>query len=111
MVPNVAVRGRDLESFEDTPLEYVRGDLLLTEIATPRQAAGDVIKALVSSGLESDTTQIVSQWVEQGLEVYSQRKASEDGWKSKDSAIYLFESVATRGGTSTVCRWYSILTN
>ncbi|TFY78460.1 hypothetical protein EWM64_g5554 [Hericium alpestre] len=99
VVPNVAFREHDLEAFEDTPIEYVRGDLLLTEITTPRQAAGDVIKALVGSGLEVETTEIVSQWIKKGLDDFAARKGAEDGWKSKDSAIYLFESAAIRGGT------------
>ncbi|TFY54539.1 hypothetical protein EVG20_g9663 [Dentipellis fragilis] len=101
VVPNVGFRQQDLEAFEDSPLEYIRGDLLLTEIATPRQAAGDVIKALVASGLEVVTTEIVGEWIKKGLDTYSAQKGGGDSWKSKDSAIYLFESAATRGGTTS----------
>ena len=101
VVPNVALREHELEAFEDAPLEFIRGDMLITEIATPRQAAGDVIKALVSSGFEADTTAVVNEWIVRGLEAYGKSKASEDGWKNKDSAIYLFESLATLGGTTS----------
>ncbi|KAI0321195.1 Cse1-domain-containing protein [Amylostereum chailletii] len=101
VVPNVGVREQDLEAFEDSPLEFVRGDMLVTEISTPRQAAGDVIKALVSSGFEQDTTDILNEWILRGLETYAKHKTSDEGWKSKDTAIYLFESLATRGGTTS----------
>ncbi|KAI0055486.1 Cse1-domain-containing protein [Artomyces pyxidatus] len=100
VVPNVAIREHDLESFEDTPLEFVRGDLLISDIATPRQAAGDVIKALVSSGFEADATAVVLEWVARGLESYA--TSGPTGWKSKDSAVYLFEAVASLGSTTTL---------
>ncbi|THH15070.1 hypothetical protein EW146_g5342 [Bondarzewia mesenterica] len=54
VVPNVGLREHDLEIFEDSPLEFIRGDLA----------------------------------------------ASDEGWKSKDSAIYLFENVAIRTATT-----------
>jgi exportin-2 (importin alpha re-exporter) len=102
VVPNVTMRTHELEMLEDTPLEFVRSDIAITEISTPRQAAGDVIKALVASNFEADTTAVVQEWINRGLEAYSKAKSTEEGWKSKDSAIYLFESVASRGGTTAL---------
>ena len=70
------------------------------EITTPRQAAGDVIKALGSSGFGTETTEVVGEWIQRGLQDYSARKGSDDAWKNKDSAIYLFENVAIRTTTT-----------
>jgi Cse1 len=102
VVPNLAPRTRDIEAFEDTPLEYVRGELQVSDVSTPRQAAADVVKALVGVGLESEiaTTTIASEWISRALAEAAQ--GGEDSWKSKDAAIYFFEAVATRSGTLMV---------
>jgi|SRR6266850_4765386 len=102
VVPNFALRTRDVEAFEDTPLEYVRGELQVSEISTPRQAAADVVKALSGVGPESEiaATTIVFEWISRALAEASQ--GGEYGWKSKDAAVHLFEAVATRSGTLAV---------
>lgn len=102
MVPNLPLRTRDIEAFEDTPLEYVRGELQISEISTPRQAAADVVKALAGVGPESEvvTTTLASEWIARALVEAAQ--TGEYGWKSKDAAVYLFEAVATRSGTLAV---------
>ncbi|TDL23186.1 Cse1-domain-containing protein [Rickenella mellea] len=112
VVPNVGLREHEIEQFEDDPLEYIRLDLSLTssstsaggltaEGTTRRQAAADVLRALVSSGFEADTTELVGAWINQGLQQYTSAVAtrSEDAWKSKDVAVYLLTAVATRGAT------------
>ena len=104
VVPNLALRTRDVEAFEDTPIEYVRGELQVSEVATPRQAAADVVKALggVGPDSESATTAIALEWIGRALAEASAAGGSEDAWKSKDAAVYLFEAVATRSGTLAV---------
>ena len=115
VVPNVALREHDVEQFEDDPLEYVRLDLSLPsssgglglgshDAVTRRQAAADVLRALVSSGLEAETTEVARFWIEQGLESYAKHRASEEGWKYKDTAVYLLTAVASRGSTAQVRR-------
>jgi len=102
VVPNLPLRARDVEAFEDTPLEYVRGELQISEISTPRQAAADVVKALAGVGPESEVvvTTLVFEWISRALVEATQ--VGEYGWKSKDAAVYLFEAVATRSGTLAV---------
>jgi exportin-2 (importin alpha re-exporter) len=102
VVPNLALRTRDIEAFEDAPLEYVRGELQISEISTPRQAAADVVKALSGVSPESEiaTTTIVSEWISRALD--DAARGGEYGWKSKDAAVYLFEAIATRSGTLAV---------
>ncbi|GLB42771.1 putative importin alpha re-exporter [Lyophyllum shimeji] len=103
VVPNVALREHDVEQFEDDPLEWIRLDLALplagaADTATRRQAAADVLQALVGSGYEAETTEIVGAWIGTGLAEYS--KDREGMWRSKDSAVYLLTALATRGATS-----------
>jgi exportin-2 (importin alpha re-exporter) len=69
---------------------------------TRRQAAADLLRALVSSGLEAETTEVAGAWINQGLQDYNNNRTKEDSWKSKDTAIYLLTAVATRGSTSQV---------
>ena len=89
VVPNVGLRGKscvitwalsdvcggtdhEIEQFEDDPLEFIRQDLALpsmggVDASTRRQAAADVIRALVASGMEADTTQVSVQALVQPL--------------------------------------------
>ncbi|KAF8635563.1 hypothetical protein AX15_000213 [Amanita polypyramis BW_CC] len=108
VLPNVNLRAHELELFEDDPLEYIRLDLSLplsgsggggVDITTRRQAAADILQALVGSGYEADTTEIVGEWINQGLQIYNKDKSADESWKAKDSAIYLLNAVATRGAT------------
>ena len=71
-----------------------------TDLATRRQAAADVLQALVGSGYEAEATDIVGAWINKGLKEYSDNK--EENWKAKDSAVYLLTAVATRGSTAQV---------
>lgn len=104
VIPNVGLRESDVEQFEDDPLEFVRLDVAVastgTDLATRRHAAADVLQALVSSGYEAETTDIVGTWINRGLSDYASNKAA--NWKSKDSAIYLLTALATRGSTAQV---------
>jgi exportin-2 (importin alpha re-exporter) len=97
----------EMEQFEDDPLEFIRLDLALPsmgmgvpEIATRRQAAADVLQALVNSGYEAEATEIVGDWIGTGLQEYNANPSQ--NWKAKDSAIYLLTAVATRGLTTQV---------
>jgi exportin-2 (importin alpha re-exporter) len=103
-VPNVALRDHDIEQFEDDPLEFIRLDLTLssvgTDLATRRQAAADVLQALVGAGSEAETTEVAGSWIGSGLAQYEADTAG--NWKAKDSAVYLLTAVATRGSTSQV---------
>jgi exportin-2 (importin alpha re-exporter) len=81
---HVSYPDHDVEQFEDDPLEFIRADLSLpststgmasfsasgsADATTRRQAAADLVRALVSSGYETRTTEIVYTWVNLGLQV------------------------------------------
>lgn len=102
----------DIEQFEDDPLEFIRLDLSIpstsagtiggtsNEAVTRRQAAADVLKALVASGLEEGTTKIVGSLIQKWLEMYSSNPG--ENWRLKDVAVYLLGAIATRGSTVAV---------
>ena len=104
IISNVTLREHDIEQFEDDPLEFIRLDLSIsasgTDLATRRQAAADVLQALVGSGYEAEATEIVGAWISSGLAEYGSNK--KENWKAKDSAVYLLTAVATRGSTTQV---------
>jgi exportin-2 (importin alpha re-exporter) len=91
VVPNLALRPHDAEAFEDTPLEYVRAELQVSEVASLRQAAADVVKTLCGVGpdCESATTGVALEWIRRVL-------------AEADAAVYLFEAVAMCSGTLAV---------
>ena len=92
-----------MSQFEDDTLEFIRLDLALPsdgEASTRRQAAADVLQALVWSGYRTETTEIVETWIQTGLEAYG--RDAEANWTAKDSAVYLLGAIATEASTSQV---------
>ncbi|KIJ59904.1 hypothetical protein HYDPIDRAFT_99775 [Hydnomerulius pinastri MD-312] len=104
VVPNVHLRTHELEQFEDDPLEFIRLDLSLpsggagADASTRRQAAADVLQALVGSGYQTETTEIVGSWINEGLGEYGRNPA--ENWKAKDTAVYLLGAIATEASTT-----------
>ncbi|CAK5267603.1 unnamed protein product [Mycena citricolor] len=116
VVRNVMFRQSDEEMFEDDPMEFIRSSLsdsTSTSTAglasggadgrTRRQAAADVLKALVASGFEREATSEVGNWIQMGLQQYNAASPEDrktEAWKAKDASIYLMMAVATRGSTA-----------
>nr|ASF90178.1 hypothetical protein SPAR07607 [Bartheletia paradoxa] len=100
ILPNMAIREHEEEMFEDDPAEYIRRDLeASTESDTRRLAATEFTRALMEN-FETAVTAIVGRYIEQYLQQYAADKSV--NWKSKDTAIYLLTSIASRGSTSAV---------
>ncbi|EIW74080.1 importin alpha re-exporter [Coniophora puteana RWD-64-598 SS2] len=120
VLPNAALRTHEVELLEDDPLEYVRRDLASVpgvQIAslgigggvgaggsgaaasegTRRQAAADVLQALVSAGFGTETTSVVGRFVTEGLAAYAGNPA--ERWQAKNSAVFLFGAVAVGSGS------------
>ncbi|WWC86346.1 uncharacterized protein L201_001219 [Kwoniella dendrophila CBS 6074] len=97
ILPNMAIRQHEEEMFEDDPMEYIRRDLEpSTESDTRRQAATEFTRALMEL-FEKEVTDIIKSYITTLLSQYSQNPA--ENWKSKDTAIYLLTSIASRGST------------
>ncbi|KOS18488.1 Importin alpha re-exporter [Escovopsis weberi] len=93
ILPNVALRESDVEMFEDEPIEYIRRDLEGSDSDSRRRSATDFLRSLQEK-FEAPVTSSVSRYINHYL---SQGK---DDWKAKDTAVYLFLSIAAKGAVT-----------
>lgn len=105
VLPNISLRESDVELFEDEPIEYIRRDLEGSDSGARRTAATDFLRALMEQ-FETMTTQVVTKYINHYLAESAKNPAQ--NWKEKDTAVFLFSSIAakgtltaTRGVTST----------
>ena len=94
ILPNLSLRDSDIEMFEDEPIEFIRRDLEESDSETRRRAATDFLRKLVEK-FETPVTTVVSTYVKQYLNIYTQNPKA--NWRSKDTAVYLFCSIAAKG--------------
>lgn len=61
----------EVEQFEDDPLEYIRRDLSLSTEGggSRRHAASELIRALISIGLDAPVTRLIEQYIGAALQV------------------------------------------
>ncbi|GAA5999813.1 hypothetical protein JCM10207_005923 [Rhodosporidiobolus poonsookiae] len=97
VLPNMTLRTFEEDLFEEDPAEYVRRDLESASSETRRQAASDFTKALMEQ-FETQVTGIVTNYIGAYLQQYAASPTT--AWKSKDTAIFLLTSIASRGSTA-----------
>ncbi|KAK7535633.1 CAS/CSE protein [Phyllosticta citricarpa] len=97
VLPNVSLRDSDVEMFEDEPIEYIRRDLEGSDSDTRRRAATDFLRQLIQQ-FEDLVTGVVNKYIDAYLQNYSANP--KDNWKSKDTAVYLFSSIAAKGAST-----------
>ncbi|KKA27869.1 hypothetical protein TD95_003231 [Thielaviopsis punctulata] len=90
ILPNLALRESDMEMFEDEPIEFIRRDLEGSDTDSRRRSATDFLKKLMES-FEDLVTSVVSRYIAHYLE------QGKTDWKAKDTAIYLYISIASKG--------------
>lgn len=96
IIPNIQFRESDSELFEDNPEEYIRRDIEGSDIETRRRAACDLVRIL-SKSFEAEIMKIFGAYIQAMLEDYASNPTLK--WHSKDSAIYLITSSASKGQT------------
>ncbi|KZP12491.1 hypothetical protein FIBSPDRAFT_961330 [Athelia psychrophila] len=108
-VPNVGLREAEMKQFKHTPLECIRLDLALAgagasaDVTAWHRVGAAMLQALVRSGYDGEATEIVGNWIGEGLAAYQGAKGNAgDGWKTKGSLVYLMTAVATRGKTASL---------
>ena len=94
ILPNLTLRDSDIELFEDEPIEFIRRDLEGSDSDTRRRAATDFLQQLLTQ-FPKMVTEIVLRYVNHYLSDYS--KDPDANWKSKDTAVYLYSSIAAKG--------------
>lgn len=98
ILPNLTLRDVDIELFEDEPIEYIRRDLEGSDSDTRRRAATDFLRQLLSQ-FEKIVAKTVFRYIDHYLSEYSQNPKA--NWKSKDTAIYLYSSIAAKGAVTS----------
>ena len=94
ILPNMTLRDSDMELFEDEPIEFIRRDLEGSDSDTRRRAATDFLRQLMAK-FESLISTVVLRYVDHYMTDYSKDPSA--NWKSKDTAIYLYSSIAAKG--------------
>ncbi|KAF3925560.1 Exportin-2 [Orbilia brochopaga] len=94
VIPNMTLRTSDEELFEDDPIEFIRRDLEGSDSDTRRRAANDFLRQLMEQ-FEGKVTEVTTRHIENFLQNYNQNP--KQNWKSKDTALYLFTSIAVKG--------------
>lgn len=98
ILPNLSLRESDIELFEDEPIEFIRRDLEGSDSDTRRRAATDFLRQLMEQ-FEQLVSSVVTRYIQHYLQGYSSNPG--ENWKSKDTAVYLFSSIAAKGSTTT----------
>ncbi|XP_076244499.1 chromosome segregation 1 [Calliopsis andreniformis] len=96
IIPNMEFRESDNELFEDNPEEYIRRDIEGSDVDTRRRAACDLVKVL-SKSFETKIMEIFGAYIQVMLQNYADKPT--ENWRSKDAAIYLVTSSASKGQT------------
>ena len=97
VLPNLALRDSDMELFEDEPIEFIRRDLEGSDNDTRRRAATDFLRGLMKQ-LEKLVTTVVFRYINHYLLEYASNP--KQNWKSKDTAVYLYSSIAAKGAVT-----------
>lgn len=97
IIPNLTLRDSDMELFEDEPIEFIRRDLEGSDSDTRRRAATDFLRELLLR-FEKLVTKVVFRYIDHYLAEYSQDPKTD--WKSKDTALYLYSSIAAKGAVT-----------
>ncbi|KXT14347.1 hypothetical protein AC579_3998 [Pseudocercospora musae] len=100
VIPNLSLRESDVETFEDEPIEYIRRDLEGSDEDTRRRAATNFLRKLMEQ-FEKLVTDVVTRYVNHFLSEYAKDRSA--NWKSKDTAVHLFSSIAAKG-TATAAK-------
>merc|ERR1712000_160408 len=93
IIPNVGLRESDEEMFEDEPIEFIRRDLEGSDTDSRRRSATDFLRKLQEK-FEAPVTNVVSNYINKFLD------QGKGDWKAKDTAVYLFLSVAAKGAVT-----------
>ncbi|CAG9813279.1 unnamed protein product [Phaedon cochleariae] len=96
IIPNMEFRESDQELFEDNPEEYTRRDIEGSDVDTRRRAVCDLVNTL-SQNFEKRIIEIFGQYLHVMLTKYAENP--KQFWRSKDAALYLVTSLASRGST------------
>jgi exportin-2 (importin alpha re-exporter) len=94
ILPNLQLRDSDMELFEDEPIEFIRRDLEGSDSDTRRRASTDFLRGLMAQ-YEDLVTNVVFKYIDHFLKQFAANPQA--NWRAKDTAVYLYSSVAAKG--------------
>ncbi|KAI0309853.1 armadillo-type protein, partial [Amylostereum chailletii] len=97
-VPYLSLCDEDLEELEETPFQFVRREFTATEVVSPRMAARDLIRALMTSGLEAQTMEVAMKAITTGLTTGD--TTSCHSWRGHNQMFSLYECIVAPGTTN-----------
>lgn len=97
VLPNIETRDSDLETFEDEPIDFIRSDLEGSDSDSRRRAATDFLRE-IQNQFETLTTTVVAKYYEHYLSKHN--SDPKNNWRAKDTAVWLFSSIAAKGTPS-----------
>lgn len=93
ILPNIAFREVDEETFEDEPITFVRSDLEGSDFDSRRKSSTDFLRELKEVNTELLTNTVMT---------YVNQFLSHSDWRNRDIAIYLFTSLAAKGSVTNI---------
>lgn len=93
ILPNIAFREVDEETFEDEPITFVRSDLEGSDFDSRRKLSTDFLRELKEVNTELLTSTVMN---------YVNQFLSHSDWRNRDIAIYLFTSLAAKGSVTNI---------
>lgn len=98
ILPNITLRECDEELIEDDPIEYIKKDLENHDFTSRRFSTTIFLKELNNNN-ESLITEIVMNYINEFINDYN---SDSSRWKQKDTAIYLFIAIASKGSITNL---------
>jgi exportin-2 (importin alpha re-exporter) len=95
--PNILLRDADIETFEDSALEYIRRDMEAADQDTRRRSSMDLVKA-ISKWNEGKVSEILIGYIKTLIGQAGQVPADQSE-RFKDGCLYLCIAVAVKGQT------------
>lgn len=93
ILPNIAFREVDEETFEDEPIAFVRSELEGSDFDSRRKSSTDFLRELKEVNTSLLTSTVMS---------YVNQFLAHSDWRNRDIAIYLFSSLAAKGSVTNI---------
>jgi exportin-2 (importin alpha re-exporter) len=93
VVPNLMIRSKDEECFEDDPQEFILGDIEGSDTESRRKCSQELLRSMCRQ-FEAETTKICLEHIASMLQKFA--SSPQQNWTCKDVAIHLMLAVSIR---------------
>jgi exportin-2 (importin alpha re-exporter) len=93
VVPNLMIRSKDEECFEDDPQEFILGDIEGSDTESRRKCSQELLRSMCRQ-FEAETTKICLEHITSMLQKFA--SSPQQNWTCKDVAIHLMLAISIR---------------